>query len=106
MRGASSQISAGWRPNLSFHILRSGSSDHQYPFSSRNLSLTIGRVDCPNCKNRGAYRGLLWIHCQNEGCEFFDARYTRKIQLENSKAFNDAVDGLILLQGEIGVDED
>jgi 2-oxoglutarate dehydrogenase complex dehydrogenase (E1) component-like enzyme len=30
---------------------------------------------CPECGDKEAYVGLQWVHCPNEDCKFFDARY-------------------------------
>lgn len=50
--------------------------------------------------------GLLWVHCQNTDCRYFDARYKAKVEKEISDSFADAVDKLILLQGKVGGSED
>jgi hypothetical protein len=63
-------------------------------------------VDCPHCKKDGAYTGLLWVHCQNSDCKYFDARYTQKIKDEQSEALQRAIDGLILLGGDVADPDD
>jgi len=66
-------------------------------------------VNCPHCKESGAYTGLQWVHCQNEKCKYYDPIYTEKVrQEERGDAYDNygygiqgAVDKLILLRGEI-----
>lgn len=58
-------------------------------------------MDCPHCGTDGSYTGLQWVHCQNEKCKYYDARYTEKVRREMAAGFYDSVDRLILLRGEI-----
>lgn len=71
-------------------------------------SFTMGLVNCPHCKESGAYTGLLWVHCQNTECKYFDALYTEKVKREERDrdydygyGIQDAVSKLILLRGEV-----
>lgn len=63
-------------------------------------------VNCPDCRETGAYKGLRWVHCQNVKCRYYDARYTEKVRQEADKGslrgygIRSAVDKLILLRGE------
>ena len=65
-------------------------------------------MDCPSCNHPDAYIGLLWIHCRNTDCCFFDEKYDAKLKRERSTRFKDAVDRLIELaddQGTIHLDD-
>jgi len=45
---------------------------------------------------------LQWVHCQNDECKYFDARYAAKMKHEReSESFLDSLDNLILLRGEV-----
>ena len=57
-------------------------------------------MDCPSCSHHSAYTGLQWIHCINQECRYYDARYAAKVERERADAFNTAVEKLILLGGE------
>ena len=35
-------------------------------------------MKCPECGHPDAYKGLLWIHCKNLNCRYFDARYVEQ----------------------------
>lgn len=63
-------------------------------------------MDCPQCKHSGAYIGLQWVHCQNEKCRYYDARYTEKVREENKRLLGRAVDKLILLGGQVADSEE
>lgn len=61
---------------------------------------------CPHCKNAGAYTGLLWVHCQNEDCKYFDPRYVDKVKRERAIGslyaahLDEKAEKLILLRGK------
>lgn len=66
-------------------------------------------MNCPHCKEDGAYTGLQWIHCQNKECRYYDARYVEKLRREEDQqtsAFYDKVEKLILLRGEVADEND
>ena len=67
---------------------------------------------CPACGTDESYTGLQWVHCKNEECKYYDARYAAKLQQEkadkkacNSSAYDahlsGKVDKLILLRGKV-----
>ena len=63
-------------------------------------------MNCPHCKESGAYTGLLWVHCQNKECRYYDARYAEKVRQEARGSdygygIQDAANKIILLRGEI-----
>jgi len=39
-------------------------------------------MECPSCNDSGAYCGLQWIHCLNENCYHYDAKYVDKVRNE------------------------
>ena len=49
-------------------------------------------MNCPECKKPGAYIGLLWVHCKNVSCKYYDAIYATRKDLTQSEK-------LILLRG-------
>lgn len=58
---------------------------------------------CPECGDAGAYYGLRWVHCMNEKCFFYDARYSSKIRSENHDRAVErlaALDNFIVLPDE------
>ena len=75
---------------------------HQHTVLLTDTPPYDGAVECPNCKQEGSYTGLLWVHCQNMECRYYDARYTEKVKQEDAASFVDTVEKLILLRGEIG----
>ena len=52
------------------------------PYRPRPMARYPVLMDCPQCKKPGAYTGLLWVHCVNEACDYFDARYAAKVKTE------------------------
>lgn len=60
-------------------------------------------MDCPQCNESGAYHGLMWIHCMNEKCRFFDAYYTSRIRAERHKKAVDTLQNFIILPDEDGI---
>ena len=54
---------------------------------------------CRECNDEGAYEGLLWIHCRNQKCRYYDATYAGKVKREEaSSRFFDKVDKLSSLR--------
>jgi hypothetical protein len=68
-------------------------------------------MKCPRCGDPDSYTGLQWVHCKNEECYYFDARYKAKLEAELldipplDSAFYDKVEKLILLRGELADDD-
>jgi hypothetical protein len=68
-------------------------------------------MNCPECDEPGAYKGLRWIHCQNFFCLYYDARYTEEKEKERYELLGKQVmdrnneekktERLILLPGQV-----
>lgn len=63
---------------------------------------------CPACGTKESYTGLLWVHCKNKDCKYYDAEYAAKLKREKSGEgttydvhLNDKVEKLILLRGKV-----
>ena len=61
---------------------------------------------CPYCEHADAYTGLLWVHCLNEDCKYFDPLYAAKMKQEKvigslfDQHIQDKAEKLILLRGK------
>ena len=60
-------------------------------------------MNCPACEHPDAYKGLLWIHCKNSDCRYFDARYVEQLKSELSNLSK--VDRLIMLRDLLEKDD-
>jgi hypothetical protein len=62
-------------------------------------------VKCPECNTDGAYIGLRFIHCLNQLCKFYDARYAEDVG-EESKRRPSPTERLILIRKLMELDDD
>ena len=50
----------------------------------------LGLMKCPECKTENAYTGLLWVHCINTDCRYYDARYAEQVLRDRHAADREA----------------
>lgn len=55
------------------------------PFASRSIGSILVIMKCPVCNSEDAYTGLLWIHCRNKKCRYYDKAYDEQKNEERSR---------------------